>query len=280
MDQDITKDRDRKGHLDRWPGDPGSSRPDGWRHGWGGAERHAQCRGRHSRRGQPHSEGRGAPNTTNKSCIPGAEKWRWGFPSCGSRPLRRPPLGGTVAALRRGSLDRDVTGWRIDPPGGGRYRFALVHPNFVEHSFRFWHQEGLQPDRGLAERADHGLPCLFQSWRDCDEEALRWRSAQCLAACGHRRERERLPCASREGHKDDKASWTDFLKHFKRSGLRRVSSSSPCLGLVEADAELYPKARWQRCMVHWYRNALSRVPKGRMSEVARMLKAIHVQENR
>jgi len=57
-----------------------------------------------------------------------------------------------------------------------------------------------------------------------------------------------------------------------------MSSSLPCVGLVVAAAELDPKAQWQRCMVHWYRNALSRFP--RMDEVARMLKAIHARENR
>ena len=33
-------------------------------------------------------------------------------------------------------------------------------------------------------------------------------------------------------------------------------------------------------MVHWYRNVLSVVPKGKVKEVVAMLKAIHAQEDR
>jgi transposase-like protein len=48
---------------------------------------------------------------------------------------------------------------------------------------------------------------------------------------------------------------------------------------LESLAEYYPDAQWQRCTVHWYRNVLSVVPRGRMKEVAAMLKAIHAQED-
>ena len=41
-----------------------------------------------------------------------------------------------------------------------------------------------------------------------------------------------------------------------------------------------PKAQWQRCVVHFYRNVFTVIPKGRRKEVAAMLKAIHAQEDR
>jgi putative transposase len=53
-----------------------------------------------------------------------------------------------------------------------------------------------------------------------------------------------------------------------------------CLGLVEAAGEVFPQAAWQCCVVHWYRNAFSHVPRAKMREVALMLKAIRAQENR
>jgi len=56
--------------------------------------------------------------------------------------------------------------------------------------------------------------------------------------------------------------------------------SDACLGLVESVTEVYPEAQWQRCVVHWYRNAFSHVPTGKMREVALILKAIHAQECR
>lgn len=85
-----------------------------------------------------------------------------------------------------------------------------------------------------------------------------------------------------EGHKEDKAGWLDFLKHLKARGLGgvRLIISDACLGLVEALAEVFPEADWQRCAVHFYRNVFSHVPNARVREVAAMLKAIHAQENR
>jgi len=44
--------------------------------------------------------------------------------------------------------------------------------------------------------------------------------------------------------------------------------------------EFYPQARWQRCVVHFYRNVLTAVPQAKAKEVATMLKAIHAQEDR
>jgi transposase-like protein len=56
--------------------------------------------------------------------------------------------------------------------------------------------------------------------------------------------------------------------------------SDKCLGLIEALAEFYPEAAWQRCMVHWFRNVRTVVPTGKAREVVAMLKAIHAQEDR
>ena len=59
-----------------------------------------------------------------------------------------------------------------------------------------------------------------------------------------------------EGAKEDKAGWSGFLAHLKGRGLAgvRLIVSDACMGLVESAAEFYPEARWQRCMVHFYRN--------------------------
>ena len=44
-------------------------------------------------------------------------------------------------------------------------------------------------------------------------------------------------------------------------------------------ADFLPEARYQRCMVHFYRNVFSHVPSTRVREVSHMLKAIHAQES-
>jgi transposase-like protein len=85
-----------------------------------------------------------------------------------------------------------------------------------------------------------------------------------------------------EGTKEDKEGWRNFLRHLKERGLAgvRLIISDKCLGLVESLGEFYPEAAWQRCVVHWYRNVLTVVPKAKAKQVAAMLKAIHAQEDR
>ena len=50
--------------------------------------------------------------------------------------------------------------------------------------------------------------------------------------------------------------------------------------MVESIGEVFPNARYQRCTVHMYRNIFSVVPRKTVKEVAKMLKAIHAQENK
>ena len=40
-----------------------------------------------------------------------------------------------------------------------------------------------------------------------------------------------------------------------------------------------PEAKYQRCIVHFYPNVFTVTPRSKMKDVARMLKAIHAQEN-
>jgi transposase-like protein len=84
-----------------------------------------------------------------------------------------------------------------------------------------------------------------------------------------------------EGAKEDGPSWTAFLRELKQRGLKGVDLfvSDKCLGLVENLAEFYPEAKWQRCVVHFYRNVWTAVPSGKVKAVAAMLKAIHAQED-
>jgi transposase-like protein len=56
--------------------------------------------------------------------------------------------------------------------------------------------------------------------------------------------------------------------------------SDACLGLIESISEFYPDAKWQRCIVHFYRNVFSVVPRGKIKHVAMTLKAIHASEDR
>jgi len=108
------------------------------------------------------------------------------------------------------------------------------------------------------------------------------RNVSVLVAIGVDQDGFRRILGVQEGHKEDKAGWSAFLEHLKGRGLKgvRLIVSDACMGLVEAAAEYYPEADWQRCTVHFYRNVFSHVPRGKMRQVSAMLKAIHAQESR
>lgn len=107
------------------------------------------------------------------------------------------------------------------------------------------------------------------------------RNVSLLVAIGVNGEGYREILGIVEGAKEDKAGWSGFLKHLKERGLKGVQLiiSDACIGLAESAAEFFPDAAWQRCVVHFYRNVFSHVPRPRMREVAAMLKAIHAAED-
>ncbi len=102
-----------------------------------------------------------------------------------------------------------------------------------------------------------------------------------LVAIGVAQSGYRQILAVSEGAKEDTSSWTAFLRGLKERGLKGVELfvSDKCLGLVENLADFYPETKWQRCVVHFYRNVWTAVPSGKVKEVAAMLKAIHAQED-
>lgn len=50
--------------------------------------------------------------------------------------------------------------------------------------------------------------------------------------------------------------------------------------MVGSIAEVFPDTKYQRCTVHFYRNALAKAPRFKRSQVTAMLKAIHAMESR
>ena len=85
-----------------------------------------------------------------------------------------------------------------------------------------------------------------------------------------------------EGSRDDAESWRQFLRYLRGRGLEQIGLvvSDKSLGFLEALGEFYPKAKWQRCVVHFCRNVLHSVPHGKAKSVALMFKAIHAQEDK
>lgn len=85
----------------------------------------------------------------------------------------------------------------------------------------------------------------------------------------------------KEGAKENKISWMTFLRHLKSRGLCGVQLiiSNKCSGIVESSADIFPKVKWQQCVIHFYRNVFAAVPKAKVKDVTAMLKAIHSQKN-
>ena len=85
-----------------------------------------------------------------------------------------------------------------------------------------------------------------------------------------------------EGMKEDSESWREFIKGMLARGLKgvRLVTGDRCAGLVAAVNELLPGARYQRCMVHFERNILTKVNPKNRDWAADALKAIFSMESR
>ena len=62
-----------------------------------------------------------------------------------------------------------------------------------------------------------------------------------------------------EGGREDKESWTNFLRYLKDRGLSGVKliASDKCSGLHGIIGDFFPNAKWQRCAVNWYQNSFT-----------------------
>ena len=63
-------------------------------------------------------------------------------------------------------------------------------------------------------------------------------------------------------------------------GWGKLVVGDKCLGMLEAVGEVFPKAKYQRCTVHFYHNVFSVTPRPKVKLVAKMLKAIPAQESK
>jgi putative transposase len=80
------------------------------------------------------------------------------------------------------------------------------------------------------------------------------------------------------GPSEAETFWSTFLKSLVRRGLKgvRLVVSDAHEGLKHAISKVL-RATWQRCRVHWLRNALAHVPKGQHTMVAAALRQAFLQ---
>jgi len=103
-----------------------------------------------------------------------------------------------------------------------------------------------------------------------------------IVAYGVRETGEREVIGLDVGPSEDGPFWTEFLRALVVRGLSGVLLvvSDAHVGLREAIDTVLAGASWQRCRVHFMRNALVRVPRGAQAMVAAAIRTIFAQPDR
>jgi transposase-like protein len=102
-----------------------------------------------------------------------------------------------------------------------------------------------------------------------------------LVAVGVSAEGYREVLAVTAGSTEDAVSWLRLMRDLKKRGVRSVDLivADAHAGLREARERCFTQADYQRCIFHFIRNILSKVPRRKQHQVARALKAIFAQES-
>ena len=123
-------------------------------------------------------------------------------------------------------------------------------------------------DQGLAQfagrRLDDSFPYLILDARyERVREAGVIRSQAVLLAIGIGWDGRRSILAVELANRESRSSWRDFLMALRERGLSGVEFvvSDDHAGLKQAIVEVLTEAAWQRCYVHFLRNALDYVPR-------------------
>jgi putative transposase len=103
------------------------------------------------------------------------------------------------------------------------------------------------------------------------------RSVAVLIALGINWDGRREVLAVEQANRESVSSWEDFLKALKERGLQGVEYvvSDDHAGLKAAIGKLLPAACWQRCYVHFLRNALDYLPRKAQDDCLTELKWLY-----
>jgi putative transposase len=103
------------------------------------------------------------------------------------------------------------------------------------------------------------------------------RSQAVQIAIGINDEGRRQVLAVELANRESQTSWKDVLLELKSRGLRGVEFvvSDDHAGLKRAIAEVIPEAVWQRCYVHFLRNALDHLPRKAVDDCRQELRWLY-----
>lgn len=125
--------------------------------------------------------------------------------------------------------------------------------------------------------------CFPYLWLDATyikvREGGRVLSQAVIIAYGVKENGEREVIGLEVGPGEDGAFWKTFLRSLVVRGLSGVMLviSDAHLGLREAVSAILAGASWQRCRVHFMRNALSRVPRSAQAMVSAAIRTVFAQ---
>jgi putative transposase len=107
------------------------------------------------------------------------------------------------------------------------------------------------------------------------------RSRAVLVAIGVNWDGRRCVLAVELANRESTSSWKEFLVRIRERGLRGVEfvASDDHPGLKRAIAEVVPEAAWQRCYVHFLRNALDHLPRKADDDCLTELRWIYDRRN-
>jgi putative transposase len=107
------------------------------------------------------------------------------------------------------------------------------------------------------------------------------RSRAVLVAIGVNWDGRRCVLAVELANRESTSSWKEFLVRIREWGLRGVEfvASDDHPGLKRAIAEVVPEAAWQRCYVHFLRNALDHLPRKADDDCLTELRWIYDRRN-
>ena len=111
-------------------------------------------------------------------------------------------------------------------------------------------------------------------------EAGRIVSVAVIVAVGVNTDGQREVLGLKAGHSEAEPFWTEFLRSLNRRGLRGVKLviSDSHEGIKAAIAKVF-KATWQRCRVHFMRNALAHAGKTQRRMVSAAIGTVFVQDS-
>lgn len=102
-----------------------------------------------------------------------------------------------------------------------------------------------------------------------------------LVAIGVNWDGRRCVLAVELANRESTSSWKEFLVRVRERGLRGVEfvASDDHPGLKRAIAEVVPEAAWQRCYVHFLRNAMDHLPRKADDDCLTELRWIYDRRN-